>query len=367
MLPSPTAPIEDLESKVTDVVEASGFLPESLRFWAVIAVGLLLAAVLTFVLSFAFTRIFHRSQTMSNDIAATRLPFFGALAAIVVKSALLALRRDQTGYQFWQFAWLVVLVTCVTWFLIRLSKGIENFMLERLQKKIGTGRKLAKVETQIGLLRRVLAAILVVLAVAAILLTIEQVRALGAGILASAGLMSVVVGLAVQTPLSNVFAGMQVAFTDSIRVGDTIVVEGERGSVEEITLSYVVVLLLDGRRMILPSTYFTTTPFENWSRRSTEISGNVVLELKWNAPVDYLRKRTTELLESSDLWDGRSNSLVVTDAVGGLQTVTIYLSARNAGDLWDLRNMVREKLLAELVADYPESLPDPRIQPEIGS
>lgn len=356
---------DPLEDKVSEVVEASGFLPESLRFWAVVAFGLLLAALLTFVLSFAFTRIFRNSHVLSSDIRATRLPFFGALASIVIKSVLLAMRRDDPGYQAWQFLGLIALVLFLTWFLIRLTKAIENFMIERLQKKFGTGRKLAKVQTQIGLLRRVVAAILIVLAFAAVLLTIEQVRALGAGILASAGLLSVVVGLAVQTALSNVFAGMQVAFTDAIRVGDTVVVETQRGSVEEITLTYVVVLLLDGRRMILPSTYFTTTPFENWSRRSTEISGTVVLELKWNAPVDYLRQRTTELLESSDLWDGRNNALDVTDAVGGLQTVTILLSARNPGDLWNLRNMVREKLLAELISDYPECLPDPRILPEL--
>ena len=236
-------------------------------------------------------------------------------------------------------------------------------MMARFESRFGPGRRLAKVQTQVGLMRRVLIAVLCVLAIGAVLLSIEQVRALGAGILASAGLASVVVGLAVQSTLANVFAGIQIAFTDSIRVEDTVVVEAERGTVEEITLSYVVVLLLDGRRMILPSTYFTTTPFENWSRRSSEISGNVVLQLKLNAPIEYLRQRSTELLESSDWWDGRDNELLVTDAQNGLQTVTIYLSARNAGDLWNLRNMLREKLLAELVENYPDCLPDPRMIP----
>lgn len=362
MLISATEPIEET---MTEVVEASAFIPESLRFWVVIAAGLLLAAVVTAVLSFIFIRVFRRSEVMREDIAATRLPFFGALSSVMVKSALLVMHRERQHYELWQFIWLVLLVMFLTWFLIRLTKTVEGFMLDRLEKRFGQGRKLAKVQTQIGLLRRVVAAILIVIAIAAILLTIEQVRALGAGILASAGLLSVVVGLAIQTPLANVFAGMQVAFTDAIRVGDIIVVEDERGTVEEITLSYVVVLLLNGRRMILPSTYFTTTPFENWSRRSTEISGTIVLELKWNAPVDYLRQRTGELLEASDLWDGRTNSLVVTDAVGGLQTVTIFLSARNPGDLWDLSTMVREKLLQELVQDYPDSLPDPRMLPEV--
>ena len=116
-------------------------------------------------------------------------------------------------------------------------------------------------------------ALVITLAVAGALLTIPEVRALGAGLLASAGLISVVAALAVQSSLANVFAGLQIAFTDAIRVNDTVVVETQRGAIEEITLTYVVVLLLDGRRLIIPSTYFTTTPFENWSRRSTEING----------------------------------------------------------------------------------------------
>ena len=203
------------------------------------------------------------------------------------------------------------------------------------------------------------AALIITLAVAGALLTIPEVRALGAGLLASAGLISVVAALAVQSSLANVFAGLQIAFTDAIRVNDTVVVETQRGTIEEITLTYVVVLLLDGRRMIIPSTHFTTTPFENWSRRSTEISGFVLLDLNWNAPIEHLRTRTQQLLASTDLWDGRIGDLNVTDAIGGILKVTIGVSARNPGDLYELRNYVREHLIAELGKDYPDALPKP--------
>lgn len=353
----------NIDDTVQEVAKASGFLPESLQFWVVIAIGALAAAVLTFVLGAVAQRVLRRMGLAKAHVNSTRLPFFGTLTSIIVKSAFTIFYRGEPWYKGWQFVILAVLVFFLTWLLIAIVKVIEEVLLQRVEVRFGTGRKLAKVKTQVSLLRRVIIAVLCIVAVGAVLLSIEQVRALGAGLLASAGLASVVVGLAVQSTLANVFAGLQIAFTDSIRVDDTVVVEMERGTVEEITLSYVVVLLLDGRRMILPSTYFTTTPFENWSRRSTEIAGNVVFQLKLNAPIEYLRQRTTELLESTDLWDGKRNALNVTDVQGGLQTVTIFLSARNPGDLWDLRNMIREKLLGELIEDYSECLPDPRTLP----
>ncbi|TAP28139.1 mechanosensitive ion channel family protein [Arthrobacter sp. S41] len=359
---SPT-PVEPIDDTVEEVIKVSSFLPESMQFWAVVLAGAVVAALLAFAFSTVARRMLKRIGVEEADVRATRLPFFGLVTSIIAKSAFALFYRDRSWYNPWQFVILIILVIFLTWFIIKLVRVVESGMMLRFESKFGPGRRLAKVQTQVGLMRRVLIAVLCILAVAAVLLTIEQVRALGAGLLASAGLASVVVGLAVQSTLANVFAGLQVAFTDSIRVDDTVVVEGERGSVEEITLSYVVVLLLDGRRMILPSTYFTTTPFENWSRRSTEISGNVALQLKLNAPVAYLRERTTELLEASDWWDGRENELLVTDVQNGLQTVTIYLSSRNAGDLWSLRNMIREKLLGELLESYPECLPDPRMVP----
>ncbi|MDR4531915.1 mechanosensitive ion channel family protein [Glutamicibacter sp. PS] len=362
MQPSPTAPVDQT---VEDVIQASSFLPVSLQFWVLTASGIAIAFLLTLVLSRIASRILRRYEGAAADVKSSRIPFFGTLSSVSLKIMLVAFQQHQPWYDAAQFVLLILMVSFLTWFIIRVVRIVEDVVLGQFAARFGPGRRMAKVQTQVGLLRRVLVAVLCVLAVAAVLLTIDQVRTLGAGILASAGLASVVLGLAVQSSLANLFAGLQIAFTDSVRVDDVVVVEQERGNVEEITLTYVVVKLLDGRRMILPSTYFTTTPFENWSRTTSEIDGTVVLQLKWNAPVAQLRERTTELLEASDLWDGRTNSLLVTDAVGGLQTVTIYVSARNAGDLWELRTMLREKLLAELLESQPDCLPDPKLLPGV--
>ncbi|WP_411730901.1 mechanosensitive ion channel family protein [Paeniglutamicibacter sp.] len=348
-----------LDDALNEVVENTNALPETIRPWVVVAIGLLAAVLITVVVSFILNRMLHRIQGLAPDRRLRRMPLLLTLAFSITKIAVGVSFAPNQWVTLWQFLLLLGLISSIAWLLIAAMGILEDILLAKYREDDGNPRRLAKIQTQVGLLRRVVGALIITLAVAGALLTIPEVRALGAGLLASAGLISVVAALAVQSSLANVFAGLQIAFTDAIRVNDTVVVETQRGSIEEITLTYVVVLLLDGRRLIIPSTYFTTTPFENWSRRSTEISGFVLLDLNWNAPIEHLRTRTEQLLASTDLWDGRTGNLNVTDAIGGILKITIALSARNPGDLYDLRNYVREHLIAELGRDYPDTLPKP--------
>ena len=348
-----------LDETLDEVITNTEALPETVRPWIVIAIGLATAFVVAMVASLMVAQLLRKRPTLAKDAARGRMPLWLALSFASVKISLAITLKDNEWLRLWQFLLLIGLVVSIAWLVIVLLALLEDMVLAKYRIDLENPRRLAKIQTQVGLLRRVATALILVLAVAGTLLTIPEVRALGAGLLASAGLISVVAALAVQSSLANVFAGLQIAFTDAIRVNDTVVVETQRGNIEEITLTYVVVLLLDGRRMIIPSTYFTTTPFENWSRRSTEINGTVLLDLNWNAPVEHLRTRTEQLLAASDLWDGRVGSLNVTDAIGGILKVTIALSARNPGDLYELRNYVREHLIAELGRDYPEALPKP--------
>ncbi|RAX49416.1 mechanosensitive ion channel family protein [Arthrobacter sp. AQ5-05] len=348
-----------LDDALNEVVENTNALPDPIRPWVVVAVGLLAAVLITVVLSFILTRMLRRIQGLAPDRTLRRMPLLLTLVFAFTKIALGVSFASSQWVTIWQFLLLLGLISSIAWLLIVAMGILEDILLAKYREDDGHPRRLAKIQTQVGLLRRVATALVITLAVAGALLTIPEVRALGAGLLASAGLISVVAALAVQSSLANVFAGLQIAFTDAIRVNDTVVVETQRGSIEEITLTYVVVLLLDGRRLIIPSTHFTTVPFENWSRRSTEISGSVLLDLNWNAPIEHLRTRTEQLLASTDLWDGRTGSLNVTDAIGGILKVTIALSARNPGDLYDLRNFIREHLIAELRRDYPDALPKP--------
>ena len=164
-------------------------------------------------------------------------------------------------------------------------------------------------------------------------------------------------GLAVQSALVNVFAGVQLAFTDAIRVDDVVVVQKEWGRIEEITLTYVVVHIWDDRRLILPSTYFTTTPFENWTRRRSEVMGTVEFDLDWRAPVEAMRAELRPVLAGTELWDERVGILQVTDATSGFVRVRILVSAADSAALFDLRCLIREELVGFLQQHHPQALP----------
>ncbi|TFI48876.1 mechanosensitive ion channel, partial [Micrococcus endophyticus] len=264
--------------------------------------------------------------------------------------------EEQTWYRPASFLLLIAVAAAGAWAAWRLVGVIEEGILGRYQETGVEHRRERRIRTQTILIRRILNAVIVVVAIAVVLLGVPEVRSLGAGLLASAGVISVIAGLAVQSTLTNVFAGFQLAFTDAIRVGDVVDMEGVFGTVEEITLSNVVLKLWDGRRMVYPSSHFTTQPFENWTRVGTEVSGVVELDVDWRVPMPALRERLTQLLDSTDLWDGRESSMQVTDAIGGTVRIRAVVSARNSGDLWDLRCLVREDLVTFLRSEHPEAI-----------
>ncbi len=222
-------------------------------------------------------------------------------------------------------------------------------------------RAARRANTQLTFLQRLATVIIVVVGVSAALLTFPQMQALGASLLASAGLAGIVAGLAAQSTLSNVFAGVQIAFSDAIRVDDIVIVEGEWGRIEEITLTYVVVRIWDDRRLVVPSTHFTSTPFENWTRTGSELLGSVELDLDWRVSPAAMRERLAVVLDSTPLWDRRVSVLQVSEALGGFVRVRILVSAADAGSLFDLRSYVREQLVEWVQLESPASMPRTRV------
>jgi len=197
---------------------------------------------------------------------------------------------------------------------------------------------------------------LVVLTLSAALMTFPAVRQYGLSLFASAGVAGILAGLAARPVLSNLMAGVQLAMTQPIRLYDTVVVENEHGMVEEITSTYVVVKLWDLRRMIVPLTYFIEKPFQNWTRETSALVGNVMIYVDFAAPVGVIREKFQEILKQSDKWDGKTAALQVTDLKEGTMELRCLMSARSAGQTFELRCEVREKLIDFLQTEHPEAL-----------
>ncbi|MDO5634359.1 MAG: mechanosensitive ion channel [Micrococcus sp.] len=300
--------------------------------------------------------IFARRRAFGAQVRRLANPLGVALGFLLARLALGATAATASWFPIVSFLLIAALVAALGWAALRVVALVEQRVLDKYREAGINDRRDRKIRTQTVLIRRILQAVIVTVAVAIILLTIPAVRSLGAGLLASAGLISVVAALAVQSTLTNVFAGVQLAFTDSIRVGDVVNMEGTFGTIEDITLSNVVVKLWDGRRMIYPSSHFTTVPFENWTRVGSELSGVVEFDVDWRVPMDDLRARLKQLVASTELWDGRDVSMQVTDASGGMVRIRAVVSAGSSGDLWDLRCLVREDLVSYIRTEHPEAV-----------
>src|SRR6185295_14396074 len=214
--------------------------------------------------------------------------------------------------------------------------------------------------TQVRLLTRTVNTLLIIATIGAALMTFEPVRQYGVSLFASAGVAGLIAGLAARPLLSNLFAGIQIAMTQPIRINDGIQIEGEYGRVEEITSTYVVIRLWDLRRLIVPLAYFIERPFQNWTRESTSLTGSVLIYVDYTAPVERIRQKAIELVKASPLWDGEVAKMQVIEATENALQLRVVASARSSGDAFDLRCEVREKLVEFLQREIPTALPRSR-------
>ena len=333
-------------------------------------VGAFVGIVLSVLLSALARKALSKAATASSILARVRRPGHFTFAAwgawaglgIALVNPHLSDWNGTSITTFLMHVLLIVALACLTWMAYAAAWVFEDAAKVRQDSDQGRSRRF---ETQAQVLRRLTQSIIVVVGIVAIIGTFEVARQAMTTVLASAGVISVIFGLAAQQTLGNVFAGLQLAFTDAIRVGD-VVVAGEKketGSVEEITLSYVVVRIWDERRLIIPCRYFTQTPFENWTRRAAAQLGTVELKLDWSAPMTLIRAKVEQLLTATDLWDGRTWGVQITDSDEYTVTVRVLVSAKNSGHLSDLRAYLREQIIAWIVAEEPWARPAQRIEP----
>ena len=333
-------------------------------------VGAFVGVVISVVMSVLLRKAFAKAATASSILARVRRPGHFTFAAwgawaglgIALVNPNLSDWNGTSITTFLMHVLLIVALACLTWMAYAAVWVFEDAARARQESDQGRSRRF---ETQAQVLRRLTQAIVIVVGVVAIIGTFEVARQAMTTVLASAGVLSVIAGLAAQQTLGNVFAGLQLAFTDAIRVGDVVVAgdKHETGSVEEITLSYVVVRIWDERRLIIPCRYFTQTPFENWTRRAAAQLGTVELKLDWSAPMTLIRTKVEQLLTATDLWDGRTWGVQITDSDEYTVTVRVLVSAKNSGHLSDLRAYLREQLISWIVTEEPWARPAQRIEP----
>jgi small-conductance mechanosensitive channel len=356
-----------LKNAVERVQNRFGIALSSATDWAVAAAILVSAAIVALLLHAALLwlarRFMGERQTFLRTVlAATKGPT--RLGLLLIALAIALPTTPLAGETADILARLLGLVTiCLLgWVALTALHVGADLYLRRFRLDLADNLLARKHVTQVRVFERVLEVVIVLVTIGFALMTFDAVRQYGVTLFASAGVAGIIAGLAARPVLSNFFAGVQLAVAQPIRIDDAVIVENESGNIEEITFSYVVVKLWDLRRMVVPLSYFIEKPFQNWTRTGGELIGTVFLYVDHTAPIETIRKKLTEIVGQSNLWNGKVASLQVSDCKETTIELRALVSADNASTLWDLRCDVREKLIDFLQREYPTALPRRRYE-----
>ncbi|HLR28107.1 MAG TPA: mechanosensitive ion channel domain-containing protein, partial [Ruania sp.] len=325
-----------------------------LNWIVILASSIVATAILLVVINLVLKRIGRRTVAIGGAWKKVRIPIAILLLCTALRVGIAQLPAESPVRGIGLHLMLIGIIVGAVWLIDAVVLVWLGHTQQRMAKKMrDDDRARRRVQTQMQLISRVVNVIFVIIGAALVLLTFPGVKQLGTAVLASAGLLSVVVGMAAQTSLGNLFAGLQLAFTDAIRIGDIVEVDGTWATVEDITLSYVVVSIWTEQHKVLPSTYFTTTPFINWSRKGESVIGLIYFSLDWRTDVEAFREEFNRLVENSPEWDGRVRAVRVTDASEDRLAVRAQVSSRNTDDDWVLTCNIREGMATWLQRTQP--------------
>ena len=353
--------MEIIKKNVTNMQDI--FISMGIIILAII-VGLILNRVLRFMLSKWGTKLAFNIRDMTLNIELLRAPLRALIPALclVVIFPFLQFPEQMTS---WIRQFLVIwIIIALAWLIIRFVAVIKALILSRYELEVKDNLKARQVSTQISVIQRILNVIIIIFVIATILMTFDKVRQIGVSILASAGIAGIIIGFAAQRSLATLIAGIQIAITQPIRIDDVVIVENEWGRIEEITLTYVVVNIWDQRRLIVPITYFIEKPFQNWTRTTAELLGTVFIYADYRLPIDAVRQELERIVQTTNLWDKRLAKVQVTNSTDKTMEIRALVSAENSSNAWELRCYVREKLIAFLQRNFPDSLPRVRLEME---
>lgn len=336
-------------------------------FWATIAWEPVLFAVVLALLSYEGLLLLggylveHTQSPFGGALIRRLRQPLGLLVPVIAAQLLMpGLELPATLSERLHHALVLVVIAAIGWLLVRLTSVAEDVMQQHYLVNIQDNLGARRIQTQFQMLRRIVVVAVQVLALAVMMMTFPRIRELGAGLLASAGVAGLVIGVAARPFLENLIAGVQIGLTQPIRIDDVVIVEGEWGRIAEINATHVVVRIWDDRRLVVPLNYFNTKPFQNWTWTGAELLGTAFFYVDYTFPVEAGREELKRILDDSGLWDGRAWGLQVTNTTDRTVELRALMSAPDAPTAWDLRCLVRERFVAFLQREYPQCLPRTR-------
>ena len=323
-----------------------------------------LAANSLFRIAIKIIRSYIKDTSVSYELMVWPFRLLVSLFALPLLLHYIPLTPDTR--EFLKHTLLISSIIGIVWFVMRLFRLFEQVILQHYSARVKENESARKIATHVSLARKILNVILLLIAVSGVLMTFDTVRQVGLSILASAGIAGVILGFAAQKSLTTLIAGIQIAITQPISIGDVVVVEQEWGRIEDISLTYVVVQLWDQRRLIVPITWFIDRPFQNWTRTSPELLGTVLIYLDYGVQPEILRQELERIVSLTPLWDKRVVKMHVTNASEKSIEMRALVSAVNSAELWELRCLVREQLIEFIKRNYPGWLPKVTMEMEQG-
>ena len=324
--------------------------------------------VLIVVYNFISKKLQRRAEKTQSPIDDFIIKLFKLPAIWLIFSLLLNifstyLKEDAGFFITLQKISQILLKLSIGWFLIQFVRAGFRYFQNKLNLQDPDNLEARKRLTQLNMIEKITLIIIAVIFVAIALMSIESLHSIGVSILTSAGVIGIVVGLAAQRSVGQVLSGVQIAFTQPIRIDDVVIVEGEWGRIEEINITYAVVRIWDERRLVVPIDYFLQNPVQNWTRHSSEIMGTVFLYVSYDLPIDPLRKKLKSIVEGNPNWDGRVQNIQVTDSKEWYKEVRLLVSSADSSKNWDLRVEVREKMIDFINEKFPGSFAKLNIEP----
>ncbi|NLY25129.1 MAG: mechanosensitive ion channel [Bacteroidales bacterium] len=324
----------------------------------------LLFLLLFLILSAIYRRIMkkwrqrtRKSKSPIDDfiVRLFTIPGIWIIFAILLNIFSTLLKEDEKIYAVLKKISLILLILTIGWFIVQVIRALFHYWQKKFDINNPNNLEARKRLTQMSMIERIVVIAVIFIFVSIALMTIESVRQLGVSLLASAGVAGIIIGFAAQRSFGQIFSGIQIAFTQPVRIDDVVVIEGEWGRIEEINITYAVVKIWDERRLIVPIDYFLNNPIQNWTRSTSDILGTVFLYVSYNLPVDPLREELARIVKENPNWDGRVQNIQVTDSREWYKELRVLVSSADSSLNWELKVALREKLIDFINKNYPGS------------